>query len=506
MLIGKYVTVRWKAFIFAQKVKHKKKIFLIVGSGVTNYEGWLATDKDFFDITNREIYVNLLKGKKISKVLAEHVFEHLSQEDLKKALNNIYEFLEIEGVLRIAVPDGFHKDKKYINAVKPSGTGPGADDHKHLFTYQSLGNLLKGVGFDINLIEYWDESRKFHSTYQNDENGYIQRSYINDKRNSNGNPNYTSLIIDAIKKKRHEDNLAPIVLFVYSRPEHTRKTVEALKKNILAINSELFIFSDAAKNDAERQNVEKVRRYIQTIAGFKSITIIEREENFGLAKSIISGIAEIINQHKKVIVLEDDLITSPIFLNYMNHYLNLYKNEQNVFSITGFNYPLSLLHVPDKYPYNIYFNYRCMSWSWATWIDRWNKVDWGVREYDKFINDKEEQKLFNRGGDDLTDMLRSQIEGKIDSWAIRWCYAHFKNDAYCAYPVKSLVNNIGFDETGTHCGKTNRFAIKALSENLDFRDPPVIAVNENLAKQVRDIYGHNWKIRLQKLFRRLLNG
>ena len=199
-LIGKYVIVKWKTFIFAQKLKHTKKIFLIVGSGVTNYECWLATDKDFFDITNRELYLNLLKGNKISKVLAEHVFEHLSQEDLKKALNNIYEFLEIEGVLRIAVPDGFHKNEKYINAIKPGGTGPGADDHKHLFTYQSLGNILKGIGFDISIIEYWDEYKIFHSCYQNDGNGYIQRAYINDSRNFDKVPNYTSLIIDAVKK------------------------------------------------------------------------------------------------------------------------------------------------------------------------------------------------------------------------------------------------------------------------------------------------------------------
>jgi hypothetical protein len=301
------------------------------------------------------------------------------------------------------------------------------------------------------------------------------------------------------------NDLAPVVLFVYNRPEHTRKTVEALKKTLLAENSELFIFSDAAKNDAGRANVEKVRRYIKTIDGFKSITIIEREENFGLAKSILSGVTESINQYGKVIVLEDDLISSTVFLKYMNYYLDLYKNEPKVFSITGFNYPESILHVPDKYPYNIYFNYRCMSWSWATWINRWNKVDWGVKDYEKFTKDKKRQKLFNRGGDDLTGMLGSQIEGKIDSWAIRWCYAHFKNDAYCVYPVKSLVNNTGHDETGVHCGKTNKFAIKILSENIDFRNPSVIEVNEYLAKQVRDIYTHNRKIRIQKLFRRLLN-
>ena len=302
------------------------------------------------------------------------------------------------------------------------------------------------------------------------------------------------------------NDLAPVILFVYNRPEHTKKTIDALKKNLLARDTELFIFSDAAKNDAERKNVEKVRKYIKTLDGFESITLIERKENLGLATSILSGVTEIINQNGKIIVLEDDLITSTLFLNYMNYYLNYYKNEQKVFSITGFHYPESLLLVPDKHPYSIYFGYRCMSWSWATWINRWNKVDWEVKDYDKFIKDKKLKKHFNRGGEDLSDMLRSQIEGKIDSWAIRWCYAQSKNDAYCVYPVKSLVNNMGFDDTGVHSGKTNRFAIKTLSDNLDFQIPPVIVANEYLAKQVRGIYRHNRKIRIGKLFRRLLNG
>ena len=199
-IIRKYVIVKWKAFNFAQKVKYRKKIFVIVGAGRTRYEGWLATNKDFFDITNRNIFLKLLKNKKMSKVLAEHVFEHLSQKDLKNALNNIYMFMEIGGNLRVAVPDGFHKDKKYIDAVKPGGNGMGADDHKHLFTCQSLGNILKGVGFDIDMIEYWDENKNFHSCYQNDENGVIQRAYMNDSRNFDRIPKFTSLIIDAVKK------------------------------------------------------------------------------------------------------------------------------------------------------------------------------------------------------------------------------------------------------------------------------------------------------------------
>ena len=199
-IIREYVIVKLKTFNFAQKIKYRQKIFVIVGAAGTRYKGWIATNKDFFDLTNRNIFLKLFKDKKMDKVLAEHVFEHLSQEDLINALKNIYMFMEVGGNLRVAVPDGFHKDKKYIDAVKPGGNGIGADDHKHLFTYKSLGNILKGVGFDVYMIEYWDENENFHSCYQNDENGIIKRAYMNDNRNFDGILGFTSLIIDAVKK------------------------------------------------------------------------------------------------------------------------------------------------------------------------------------------------------------------------------------------------------------------------------------------------------------------
>lgn len=297
-------------------------------------------------------------------------------------------------------------------------------------------------------------------------------------------------------------DLAPIVLFVYSRIWHTKQTVESLRKNKLAKDSELFIFSDGPKeNNKVKNDVEKVREYIKTIDGFKHITIVEREKNYGLANSIISGVTEIVNKYGKIIVLEDDLIVSIAFLGYMNYYLNFYKDEQKVFSITGFNYPYNLLHIPKDYDYSIYFNYRCMSWSWATWVDRWNSVDWFIKDYNKFKNDRKAQKLFNRGGDDLTNMLRLQIEGKIDSWAIRWCYAHFINNAYCVYPVKSLVNNIGHDGTGVHSGKTDKYTIKIFDKNDNFRSPPKIEISKAFVNQVKNIHKCSWKILIKRLIR-----
>lgn len=298
--------------------------------------------------------------------------------------------------------------------------------------------------------------------------------------------------------------LSPIVLFVYNRSWHTRQTVEALQKNELADQSDLFIYSDGPKDKHTEKAVQEVRKYIRTIDGFKTVTIQEREENRGLAKSIIGGVTEVINDYGRIIVLEDDLISSSMFLNYMNNYLNFYSDEQNIFSITGFNYPQNHFNIPDDYTYSIYFGYRCMSWSWATWIDRWNKVDWEVKDFKTFMQDKKSKKLFNQGGDDLTDMLKSQMEGNIDSWAIRWCYAHYKNNAYCVYPVKSLIKNTGFDGTGVHCGNTSKFNSQLIHDKFDFKNPSIIKINGYLAEQIRNIYKYRWKTIIKKILWRII--
>ncbi|MFW6016806.1 MAG: glycosyltransferase, partial [bacterium] len=239
--------------------------------------------------------------------------------------------------------------------------------------------------------------------------------------------------------------LSPIVLFVYNRPEHTKKTIKALKKNKLADKSKLFIFSDGEKSANDKQKVKEVRKIINKIDGFKQGKVFESEENKGLANSVIDGVTKIINQYGKVIVLEDDLITSKNFLRYMNRALDFYEEDKKIWSISGYNLPIG---IPDDYKHDVYLSYRASSWGWATWKDRWDKIDWDINDYSEFINDKSAQKLFNRGGSDMKNMLKSQMEGKIDSWAIRWCYNQFKNDSYTIYPVVSKVKNIGMDGSG----------------------------------------------------------
>ena len=274
-------------------------------------------------------------------------------------------------------------------------------------------------------------------------------------------------------------NLAPIALFVYNRPWHTSQTVKALQKNDLANESELFIFSDGIKNEMAVKDVKEVRDYIRTIDGFKNIEIIERDKNLGLANSVIYGVTQIVNKYGKIIVLEDDLITSSYFLRYMNESLAIFQERKDIFSITGYSYPIEF---PPEYEYEVFLSYRCMSWSWGTWDRCWNSVDWDKDM--SFIKSKKKHKEFNRGGNDLSRMLISQYNGEIDSWAIQWCYNHYIHKAFCLHPKSSLIKNIGFDGSGVHCGIDEQMNTQ-LDDVKKINIYPDIQLNKEIASKIR---------------------
>ena len=278
------------------------------------------------------------------------------------------------------------------------------------------------------------------------------------------------------------DKLAPIILFVYNRPEHTKRTIESLMKNDLASKSELFIFSDCAKIDEEAQKVKAVREYIITIKGFQMVEVIESDRNLGLARSVISGVSNLFNKYQRLIVLEDDIITSPNFLTFMNNALKYYKNDNYIFSISGYLHPI---HLPDKFNKDVFITYRSSSWGWATWKDRWQKVDWELKNIDTFWKNKSEQKMFNRGGNDLTAMLNNQLRSKIDSWAIRWAYAHFKNNSFCLYPRVSFCKNIGMDRTGTHSANTRKYDVQLACSDTDLLMEENPELDENISNAIR---------------------
>jgi hypothetical protein len=283
------------------------------------------------------------------------------------------------------------------------------------------------------------------------------------------------------------NTLAPVILFVYNRPEHTRKTVEALLANDLSSESDLYVFSDGPKKSHDAEKVEAVRSYIRSLTGFRSITITEHPQNKGLANSVIGGVSSVFNSNEKAIVLEDDLVTSKNFLRYMNDALNFYASDPRIFSISGYGHPLN---IPADYPYDIYLSYRCSSWGWATWKDRWRKADWDVPDYPIFIKDRKGQKKFNLAGDDYLIMLKKQMTGLIDSWAIRWGYTHYKNNAYCLYPVVSKIQNIGTDNTGIHSKSTNKFNIKLDDGKRETKFEKNIQINPAIIKSLHRLVNY----------------
>ena len=301
--------------------------------------------------------------------------------------------------------------------------------------------------------------------------------------------------------------LAPIILFVYNRPDHTRQTVEALQKNEFAEDSVLYVFSDGPKENATQEQLEKiqeVRKYIHSINGFKSIHIEESENNKGLANSVIYGVSKVIKQYGSVIVLEDDLITHPKFLSFMNDGLVAYEKDMRIFNVGGTNYNIK---PPKSYKDSVYIVHRSESCGWGTWKDRWDNIDWNIEDYNSFCKDRKAIRLFNRGGDDMFRILQLQMKGEVDSWAIRWDYHMYKNNAYCVRPWRSCVSNIGFDGTGIHSGTMDVSDYNSnfvTSKDFLYSFPNGIKPNRKVEKIFHDYWGNDPRNTLILDIRKLL--
>ena len=253
-------------------------------------------------------------------------------------------------------------------------------------------------------------------------------------------------------------NLAPVALFVYNRLWHTKKTIDALLANDLSAKSDLFIFSDAAKDKESYDSVKQVRQYLTTITGFNTVTITKRDYNFGLANSIIDGVTRIVDRYGKIIVLEDDLVTSTYFLRYMNDALAMYANDLNIASIHGYIY--NIPNLPQTF-----FIRGADCWGWATWKRAWNFFE---KDGQLLLDQLKKQKLLKKFDFDATagfkKMLQNQIAGKNNSWAVRWHASAFIQNMLTLYPGVSFVNNIGNDNTGTHCDKTDIYSVALVKE------------------------------------------
>ena len=249
-------------------------------------------------------------------------------------------------------------------------------------------------------------------------------------------------------------SLAPIVLFTYNRLWHTQKTIEALKSNELASKSELIIYVDGAKNKSVYESVSQVRDYVETIDGFKKVTIISREKNWGLANSIIDGVSQAIKKHGKVIVLEDDLVTSPFFLRYMNDALEFYKDENEVMHISGYIYPIDNKNLNDTF-----FIKPDTCWGWATWDRAWKYFKKDTNYYLNIFS-KEMIRDFNLNGNyDHFKQIKANKNGRIDTWAIYWYASTYLQNGLSLHPSQSFVSNIGHDGKGVHCVKTSIYDV-----------------------------------------------
>lgn len=270
--------------------------------------------------------------------------------------------------------------------------------------------------------------------------------------------------------------LSPVIIFNYNRPDHSFRTWEALSRNQFASETELYLYCDGPKLTSERMNEltnerisESNARVEQTqtlakqyaidapkVGKFKAVHVVCAEKNKGLANSIIGGVTEVINKHGRAIILEDDLLTSPFFLKYMNEALEFYDRRKSVFTISANRIPVTKMSIPNDYQYDVFVSLRPLSTGWATWLDRWEQVDWSLDYLPSLLNHPEQLEAMNRAGSDMQQMLLLQREGKIDSWAIRYCYSHFYNHAIAILPCVPYVDNIGFDGSGTHSGTNEK--------------------------------------------------
>ncbi|HWA86988.1 MAG TPA: hypothetical protein VG710_12240 [Opitutus sp.] len=264
---------------------------------------------------------------------------------------------------------------------------------------------------------------------------------------------------------------APIALFVYNRPDHTRRTLEALARNRLAASSRLIVFADGPKPDAttaDRECIAATRAVVCSRPWTRDVVLHESAENRGLASSIVGGIDRVLADHDRVIVLEDDIITSPGFLEFLNRALALYADERRIMHVSAFMYPLGIAARGTVF-------LRVLScWGWATWARAWRHYRADIDAHFKWLDTPERVRKFNiEGHADFYRQLLDNRAGRIRSWAVRWYASWLAQDGLSLFPTQSLVQNIGHDGSGVHCKASDRFKSAALADSIPVHRIPL---------------------------------
>lgn len=291
--------------------------------------------------------------------------------------------------------------------------------------------------------------------------------------------------------------LAPIIIFAFNRPEALKRLKKSLVSNYLYKESEKFVFIDGPRNESDQNKINVVVEIAQTIT--PNVTV--STANKGLGTSIITGVSSIFQKYEKAIILEDDLICTPNFLSFMNQALDFYEKDDRIISVCGYGLKIKR---PKNYVGDVYLSGRSSSWGWATWKDRWEQIDWNMKDWKEFSSNPQRIKAFNRNGSDMFSMLKDYMEGRNKSWAIRFCYNQFKLGKYAVCPFLSKVNNEGFGEEATNCKQQySRFKVNIdQSGSTHFSFDPQILPNKQIEKEC--YHYHSIKMRIYSKIRNML--
>lgn len=283
---------------------------------------------------------------------------------------------------------------------------------------------------------------------------------------------------------------SPIAIFAFNRPDHLRRTLTALATNDLASKSAVTVFCDGPRNLSEECKTNAVRELAHAAQGFASVEVIAQTQNIGCAASVIAGLEYMFTRHERSIVIEDDILTSPHTLHFLNTCLDKYASFPTVFNIAAWSPPRHLMPIDASYPYDAYFIPRFNGWGWATWKNRWEKVDWSVADYAVFATTPALQQSLNAGGTDMSPMLADQMSGKLDAWDIRMDYSRFKQGCLGINPTISYTTNIGCDGTGTHYtgGVDARLDNDIQLALADPRLPDHVFLDKTIASMYRKVY------------------
>jgi len=275
-----------------------------------------------------------------------------------------------------------------------------------------------------------------------------------------------------------------IAIFAYDRPVHLKRVLTNVRKNDV---DHLYIFSDGPGGPRDKAKVECVRDVIKNIDWCRTTTFA-RETNWGMAESVVSGIERVFDDHDRMIMIEDDCLPAPGFIDYMKKALKKYDGSEAVMSVTGYVPPIE---IPKEYPYDAFFSYRSNTWGWGTWHSAWEHYERKSLSRDGFSQRKMEIKdLCKKSGRDIIPMLQQQFDGEIDSYHVWWRLEIAKRSGVCLYPTKSLIRNIGHDGTGTHSVPTDKFDTDLPPVNIEeFELPDEVFVDQTIHRRLNRFFG-----------------